>query len=504
MPDALSSHVHAPAFYPLDHAQVDGRQPVGAPGGPVVEKERATGQAAQTPASPFPEARVKLGSSAERAEGEAQAQRTSSSFSKFFKALAHTVATKLQAAFDRIAGKLGTGRASTMDTQFRTAHADVIKHLEKVEEGSLAADKGVMSAVFAHAAAQKSPLKEHEIRQYVAAGQKAIAALHKDFSGHNNLLRIEYDNTSTLLPSSQYLTRAIAWLIAARVAEAQIRSDLPTSAPNSLNADGEIIMPDPGHKLAKFLAAAPSATTLTLPANAAFEHVRTHKDESYNKDAVNIFKGIESSYDELQGCLDDARTFMPGAGGAMLFDSIKAGTRSGDIQALRVSFTHAQHTTFERTDTHGAVAKDSWLGNISQTLSRLWTRPAASRNEVRAASMDSKGLKEAIADPYRQLMMDVGSAGVVSPKVEGFLAEFNLRRAVDDLSKSFDQISYSVSRLLKDLKANASHPEAKAFEARALALEKEIHVRQAAFGDSTSPSINRVGAERHIVLSNVR
>jgi hypothetical protein len=326
-----------------------------------------------------------------------------------------------------LADRYQSGRiALRHDEQFRIANKTVVTSLERVNQGSLAADPAIMNRVVAHAKGQNSPLTPESIKAYVAAGEKiANGLIAKDasfvasVSTAGSPVYMKVDGQEIAVRSSVYTTRALSWYLMAKAATQDVAQEaLGQEVPSNMVTSGSFVLKDPKNTFFEFLSAAPTAA----------DRISTHFADRAGHTRRHALMGANP----IQRGIEDYSNGLPGQRATMLFDKLRAS--NGDAE-LFIKFELAGCPPVFQTESDVGVNRSTG-DNIVQFFS------AIHRNLVHAVSflrgqtqIDAhtvlrqehvvKGLlKHTVADPFlaviklanRNGLFDDAADAALSPK----------------------------------------------------------------------------------------
>jgi hypothetical protein len=374
-------------------------------------------------------------------------------------------------------------------------NAAMVKALIAPMDGSLAdktsilpGNPSVMSRLLTHAQQTGRPnLGEAEIRGLVAMGERIAEALAKTDGEGKSPLRVTVDGQAFDVPSNTYTARALGWyMMAAAASQDMARAERnPGDTTSDMPTNGSLVMKDPGNRLYNFLNGAPTAAS----------RMSTHFGErSATTDKHEVMGFIKGSKLSQRG-LEDYQSKMPGGGGTMLFDKLKAD--SSGTPELFVKFEHGGTPPYFQSEPHMGVGQKiarffaALDRNIGHATSFIATRfDKSNPNEVRRQEHVYKGvLKESVHKPFAQLIDQAVARGVIdadSKAIGKSVHQFGLPYLEDALDRVI-----SAAKLQSDatvLKTAQAVNEAVIRESRRLGLI------------SRTLEIERRGAEVHISM----
>lgn len=225
--------------------------------------------------------------------------------------------------------KYGLERYS--DHKFEVANRGMLAQLRTPIQGSITGNADVMTRLEAHVKSEKTPISPTELRQLVATGERLAAGLaaransgsSESLAPGGSPLTLELGGNQVDVPSSQHTTRALAWyMMAAAAGQDSARAETRSaSSASDMVSSGAIRMKDPGNQIHGFLAAAPTAAArMSTHFAEVVDHGNKHKALGFIPTGKPAQRGIE-----------DFRNRLPGAGGTMLFDKLKAADGSKEL-----------------------------------------------------------------------------------------------------------------------------------------------------------------------------
>jgi len=325
-----------------------------------------------------------------------------------FKALGEqmrSMGTSIRNLFDHAA------REQKLDAKYRLDNAGTIRALgQPMGSHSLARDEATMTKVFQHARNMGCELDPRQLRQLVATGERLAAALQADIqgSGDSPLTVLDNDGNAHQVSSGIHTTRALSWYMMAVGARQDVaREAAGVEGLSNMPTNGSFVMKDPGNRTYNFLSQAPTAAS----------RMSSHFAERSDAPETHRLLGLIPTSKPSQRGIEDYRNLLPGQGGTMLFDRLRAGDGS---QELFVKFEHGGCPPyFSARETHegagasigrffGAISR-----NVGHAFSFLSTRGADGAVEGRRQEHVYKGvLKDTVHIPFRDLVKNAKESGL--------------------------------------------------------------------------------------------
>ena len=315
------------------------------------------------------------------------------------------------------------------EEQYRAAHALPLAALEVPEADSLAADPAVMARVVSHAAGQNSTVTPDALTAYVAAGEKIAQALiakseriandagaagaagSASAANAENALRPEtpilamhVGGQDITVRSSVYTTRALSWYLMAKAAqqdcaqEAFLRKPGDPLLPSNMATSGSFLLKDPHNTFFDFLSSAPTAG----------DRISTHFNERADHDRRHGFIPGKA----IQRGIEDYSDSLPGEGGTMLFDKLRA--PNGDLE-LFIKFEATGCPPLFQTQNDEGVGRaptdhvvqffSAIHRNLAHALSFAHGQKTADAQTVMRQEHVVKGiLKDTVAAPFKAVI----------------------------------------------------------------------------------------------------
>lgn len=274
--------------------------------------------------------------------------------------------------------------------------------------GAKPMSESVEARLFAHAQKMQSPVSEADICKYVAVGAAITQALAKSTGEVGRPGEIVLDLPAAAKPqdrssatptrhtihSSTYTTEAITWYLMAKAAEADLTriesakregSDAQAlqTIPSAMAEEGTFVIPDPGHRLQKFLAANPMCG----------HRASTHFEGSVKNPQAMRLGGVVPKIQHFG--TDSLSKRFPGKGGAIVFNAIERGDKDATyikIEGEGCSSPAGDLGTLPLKDRVGLNAINQF-NFLHHSLSFLTSRG------------DAKGKKASVSNPMEGTVM---------------------------------------------------------------------------------------------------
>ncbi len=301
------------------------------------------------------------------------------------------------------------------ERRYAKANSQWIKHLGN-PRNTLAADSEAMSKLHAQAQALGNATSRQERQQLVAVGERLVEALDKGqvTGGRITVSHADGSSQSYAIASSTYTTRAICWYLMARAAredadrEAAGQGRAGVDFPSAMVVEGSTRFKDPDNRLFEFLRSAPSVGP----------RAATHFEEMLDAPGWHRIAGVVKR--KQHWGLDDYGSKLPGKGGALVFNKLKAPEHGGACEIyLKIEavgcpdYTHFEdHLGTLDKGFRFVAAGDRNFEHVTHFLgSRSHKDSADPTIHVQRHEHLHKGyLKKPVYTPFLQLMREAGNS----------------------------------------------------------------------------------------------
>ena len=315
-------------------------------------------------------------------------------------------------------------REQRLDAKYRLDNAGMVRALgQPMGQHSIARNEAVMTKVFQHARDMGCDLDPRQLRQLVATGERLAAALQADIQGSGNspLTVLDNDGNAHQVSSGIHTTRSLSWyMMSVGALQDVAREAAGIEGHGSMPTNGSFVMKDPGNRTYNFLSQAPTA------ASRMSSHFNERSDVSRDPGVLGFFTnmakrhlalGFIPTFKPAQRGIEDYRNMLPGQGGAMLFDKLRAGDGSKE---LFVKFEHGGCPPYfgglERHEGFGAFTGrffGALVRNVGHAFSFASTRGADGAVEGRRQEHVYKGvLKNTVHMPFKELVQNAKRSGL--------------------------------------------------------------------------------------------
>lgn len=303
-------------------------------------------------------------------------------------------------------------REAKLDTKYRLDNATMVRELGKpMGANSLALNQTAMTKVFQHARDMGCDLDPRQLRQLVATGERLAAALQADIQGGGNSpLTVRDDNGNAhQVASGMHTTRALSWyMMAVGALQDVAREAAGVEGYSNMPTNGAFVMKDPGNRTYNFLNQAPTSAS----------RMSSHFNERSAADGKHRLLGLIPTLTKpAQRGIEDYRNLLPGQGGTILFDKLRAGD---DSQELFVKFEHGGCPPyFSGRESHEGIGAPigrffaAFGRNIGHAFSFASSRGADGAVEGRRQEHVYKGvLKDTVHTPFKELLKSAKESGL--------------------------------------------------------------------------------------------
>lgn len=301
------------------------------------------------------------------------------------------------------------------ETAYKMANADAVREMAKPIEGSVLEKETVVTRLLSHAQATGSKVTEAEIRSMVATGERIASALREPVGdeGGGLPLKVDVDGQTHTVQAGVYTARAVGWFMMAQAASQDAtRSALdPRSSTSDMPTNGSFVMKDPDNRMFDFLNSSPTAAS----------RMSTHFEERLGHTDKHALVGLIPTSKASQRGIEDYQSKMPGQGGTMLFDKMKAD--SDGVKELFVKFEGGGCPPYFKTEPHEGTghkiarffaAADRNLGHASSFLTSKFSNSKGPDAVLRQEHVYKGVLKNTVNKEFTALVASAIDAGVIN------------------------------------------------------------------------------------------
>ena len=298
------------------------------------------------------------------------------------------------------------------ETAYKMANAPAVGDLAKPIAGSVLEKNGVVDLLVKHAKATGSKVTQDEIRSMVSTGERIANAL-KGPEGGGLPLKVTVDGKTHTLQAGVFTARAVSWFMMAQAAsqDASRLASNPKDTTSDMPTNGSFVMKDPDNRMFNFLNSSPTAAS----------RMSTHFEERLGHTDKHAIVGLIPSGKASQRGIEDYQSKMPGQGGTMLFDKMKAG--SDGVKELFVKFESGGCPPYFKSEAHEGVGHKitrffaSADRNLGHTFSFIGSKLSNSKGPdtvLRQEHVYKGVLKNTVNREFTALVENAISAGVIN------------------------------------------------------------------------------------------
>ncbi len=301
------------------------------------------------------------------------------------------------------------------ETAYKMANADAVREMARPMAGSVLEKETVVTRLVSHAQATGSKVTEAEIRSMVATGERIASALREpvdDHGGGELPLKVTVDGQTHTVQAGVYTARAVSWFMMAQAAsqDATRFAQDPSSSTSDMPTNGSFVMKDPDNRMFNFLNSSPTAAS----------RMSTHFEERLGHTDKHALVGLIPTSKASQRGIEDYQSKMPGQGGTMLFDKMKAD--SDGVKELFVKFESGGCPPYFKTEPHEGTghkiarffaAADRNLGHASSFLTSKLSNSKGPDAVLRQEHVYKGVLKNTVNKEFTALVSSAIDAGVI-------------------------------------------------------------------------------------------